>query len=305
MISKFDLQDSTRASSLKWKLTAGGLALAGVAMICASVALVKETPSLAKSELSVVAEGTVSPQRRERPEAPSNAGSVMQDVRQTEQLQVGNLETPPEFNRLPPNNSPLPAEGKASVDASHPAAPVSGGESAPVFTPASPNPAAALAAPATVKPDETPIATPSADSTDSAPPAEASKPAETPKLQANATQTTHLPTESTRPSIAKTDSTTRRPSGKTAPQKSAKSAKASAKQAAPAERQLPQPPQPKEEESSPQTAQDASNPTAIAPTPAPSIQQRVSDGITHAFGYVMHLPGALIPHSADPSAAAN
>jgi hypothetical protein len=27
--------------------------------------------------------------------------------------------------------------------------------------------------------------------------------------------------------------------------------------------------------------------------------------MTHAFSYVVHLPGALLPHSADPNADAN
>ena len=31
------------------------------------------------------------------------------------------------------------------------------------------------------------------------------------------------------------------------------------------------------------------------------VQQRVADGVTHAFGYLVHLPGALIPHLGGPN----
>jgi hypothetical protein len=48
--------------------------------------------------------------------------------------------------------------------------------------------------------------------------------------------------------------------------------------------------------------QGTGNPTAVAPAPAPTVQQRFADGMTHAFGYLMHLPGALVPHRTDPNA---
>jgi hypothetical protein len=40
----------------------------------------------------------------------------------------------------------------------------------------------------------------------------------------------------------------------------------------------------------------------VAPVAAPSVPQRFADGMTHAFSYLMHLPGALVPHPADPNA---
>ncbi|HZZ24194.1 MAG TPA: hypothetical protein VFE60_17135 [Roseiarcus sp.] len=51
----------------------------------------------------------------------------------------------------------------------------------------------------------------------------------------------------------------------------------------------------------PQPMQAAGNPTALAPVPAPSVQQRVADGMTHAFSYLVHLPGALVPHLGGPN----
>ncbi|MBV9910024.1 MAG: hypothetical protein JOY52_20910 [Hyphomicrobiales bacterium] len=53
---------------------------------------------------------------------------------------------------------------------------------------------------------------------------------------------------------------------------------------------------PKQAERSPQPAQGAGNPAPVAPPASPSVQQRVADGVTHAFGYLVHLPGALVPH---------
>jgi hypothetical protein len=62
---------------------------------------------------------------------------------------------------------------------------------------------------------------------------------------------------------------------------------------------------PNKAESPPPTAQGIGNPSPVAIPAAPTIQQRLADGVTHAFGYVVRLPGALLPHSADPNADAN
>ena len=43
----------------------------------------------------------------------------------------------------------------------------------------------------------------------------------------------------------------------------------------------------------------------LAPVTAPSVQQRFADGMTHAFGYLMHLPGALVPHLGGSNADAH
>jgi hypothetical protein len=293
-----DIQKSAKPSSRSWKLTAGGLALAGAATICANFALMNKTPNLPKREFSVVAtEGLVRPQNEQTLEPSSDSRSLMQDNRQAGLLQVGNLETRPDVSTAPANSSLLPAVGEAEVDAPHPAS--FGLEStAPAFMPAPPNPAATPGASQMVRPDGTPIATvPSSPaSTDSAPLAE------TPK--SNAMPTAHVSNESARPSPPKIGST-KRPLGKTSLKKPAKSAKVSAKPVAQVERRSTLPARPKEPESSPQPAQDTGNPTAVAPVTATTIEQRFADGMTHAFSYMMHLPGALVPHPADPNADAH
>jgi hypothetical protein len=58
-------------------------------------------------------------------------------------------------------------------------------------------------------------------------------------------------------------------------------------------------------EKSPEPAQGAGNPAAVAPAATPSVPQRFADGVTHAFGYLIHLPGALVSHSPDPNAGAH
>jgi hypothetical protein len=287
-----DIQKSAKPSSRSWKLTAGGLALAGAATICANFALMNKAPNLPKREFSVVAtEGLVRPQNEQTLEPSSDSRSLMQDSRQTGLFQVGNLETRPDVSTAPANSSLLPAVGESEVDAPHPAS--LGLEStAPAFTPATPG------ASQMVRPDGTPIATvPSSPaSTDWAPLAETPKP--------NAMLTAHTSNESARPSQPKSDST-KRPLGKTSLKKPAKSAKVSAKPVAQVERQSTLPARQKEVESSPQPAQDTGNPTAVAPVTATTIEQRFADGMTHAFSYMMHLPGALVPRPADPNADAH
>jgi hypothetical protein len=135
-------------------------------------------------------------------------------------------------------------------------------------------------------------ATPTRAATESAPPL-----AQTPKP--DATQTASVSNESAEPSKPKIDSK-KKATEKISQQKPAKSAKASAKPI-PAERQSTEPPPPKEAEKSPPAAQDAGSPTAAAPVKTTSVQQRVADGVTHAFGYLIHLPGALVPHLGGPN----
>ena len=178
---------------------------------------------------------------------------------------------------------------KASL-ATAPSTPASTG-SAPLAE--APKPPAPSAAPQMVKPDKAPIATapPTGASTDSPPPR-----AQTPKPGAK--QTASVSNESGEPSKPKSDSR-KKPPEKISQQKPAKSAKASAKPI-PAERRSTEPP-PKEAESPPHPAQDTGNPTAAAPLKPTSVQQRVADGVTHAFGYLIHLPGALVPHLGGPN----
>ena len=209
--------------------------------------------------------------------------------------------SPASTNSAHPAGTPKPAAqtaapqmlkpDKASV-ATAPSTPALTGSAPPLGE--APKPAAPTAAPQLVKPDKASVATapPIRASTDSAPPL-----AQTPKP--NATQTASVSNESAEPSTPKIDSKKKTPE-KTSQQKPAKSAKALAKPIPP-ERQSTEPAPPKEAESPPHPAQDAGSPTAAAPVKTTSVQQRVADGVTHAFGYLIHLPGALVPHLGGPN----
>ena len=399
-----DLQKSTRPRSRRWTLTAGGVALAGAAAVCASFALINRAPDLAEREPSVAATESLARPQTEQTLEPSNSPRApMQDSPQAAPLQAGALETRPGAGAAAANNGSVPAGGRAEVGApnlassglestapafapvppSSPAvwvpsqiirpdrAPITTAPSTPASTDSAhpagtPKPAVQTAAPQAVKPDKASLATaPSTPaSTDSAHPAGTPKPAvqtaapqmlkpdgariatapstpaptesapplaQTPKPGApaapqmlkpdkasvatapstpastdstpplaetskpNATPTAHVSNESTQPSTPKIDSK-KKPAEKIAQQKPAKSPKPPVKPIVQAERRSTEPAPPKEAESSPQPAQGAGNPTALAPVAAPSVQQRVADGVTHAFGYLMHLPGALVPH---------
>jgi hypothetical protein len=330
-----DLQKSTRLSSRSWKLLAGGLALAGAATICASFALMNKAPDPPTHELPVAAtEGLVRSENEQTLKPSSDSRSLMEDSQQAAPAQAGNSETPP-ANTTPANNGSVPAGGKAEVDAPNLAS--FGLESAaPAFTPAPPNQAATLVPSQRIGPDGAPIATaPSTPaSTDSAHPAETPNPATAPaasqmvkpdgapiakappspastdsaplveRPKPNATPTAHVSNESTQPSTPKIDSK-KKPLVKTALQKPLGSPKPPAKPIAQVGRQSTEPAPPIEAERSPQPAQGAGNPTALARVAAPTVQQRFADGMTHAFGYLMHLPGTLVPHLGGPNADAH
>ena len=315
-----DLQKSTRPSSRHWKLTAGGLALAGVAAVCASFVLMNKAPDLAEREPSVAAtESLATPQNEQTLEPASAPGSAVPAFAPAPLSQAAALvashrigpdgepiatapSTPAAPDSTPPvAEAPKTAAPSAALQAIRPNGP-------PIATaPPSPAPhdstppmaeasktAAPSAASQMIKPDRAPITTaPStAASTASAPLAETPKP--------NATRTASVSNESAGPSAPKIDSK-KKPSGKPSLQKSRTSANAPAKAPAPPERQSTEPAPPKEAEKSPQPAQDTGSPTALASVKTTSVQQRVADGMTHAFGYLMHLPGALIPHLGGPN----
>jgi hypothetical protein len=120
-------------------------------------------------------------------------------------------------------------------------------------------------------------------------------PTETPKP--SATPTAHASSEPWTPAV----DSKKKPQVKTARQKLLGSQKPPIKPVAEAERQPTEPTPPKEAEKSPQPAQGAGSPTAPAPTKTSSVQQRLTDGVTHAFGYLVHLPGALVPHFGGPN----
>jgi len=319
-----DLQKSPWPSSRRWKLTAGGLALAGVAAVCASFVLMNKAPDLAEREPSVAATESLATSQNEQTLEPASApGSAVPAFTPAPLSQAAALvashrigpdgepiatapSTPAAPDSTPPvAEAPKTAAPSAALEAIRPNGP-------PIATaPPSPAPhdstppmaeasktAAPSAASQMIKPDRAPIATaPStAASTASAPLAETPKP--------NATRTASVSNESAGPSAPKIDSK-KKPSGKPSLQKSRTSANAPAKPPAPPERQSSEPAPPKEAEKSPLPAQDTGSPTAPAPVKTTSVQQRVADGMTHAFGYLMHLPGALIPHLGGPNPEAH
>ncbi len=333
---------ATTPIARSWKLAAGGLALAGAAMIGATFALMNRAPDLPKRELAGVAtEGRVRPQSGGQTVEPSSsAGPLMQDSRPTEPSQVGASETRPDAMTTPARGSLLPAWGEAVADAPRQPASLGLESVAPAFTPAPAIPAPAPVGPQTAAQDGAPTATARSApaSTDSALPAARPKPqanataiahvpaeqdeaptatapsapastgsalpAATPKPHANATATASVSVEAAQPSTPKIDSA-RKPPGKSSLQRPAKSAKASTTPVVQAERRSPQPAPPNEAESPPPAAQGVGNPTPVATPAPPTMQQRFADGVTGAFSYVVHLPGALLPHSADSSADAN
>ena len=295
-------REATTPIARSWKAAAGGLALAVAAMVGATFALMNRAPDLPKREPAAVAtQGPVRPQSGgQKVEPSSSAVPLAQDSRPTKSSQVGASETRPDAVTAPAPSSSLPAEGEAEADA--PPQPASLGlESvAPAFTPAPANPAPAPAAPQPVTQDGPPTATaPSAPaSTGSA------LPVATPKPHADATAAAHVSAEAAQPPTPKIDSA-RKPPGKSSLQRPAKSAKASAAPVAHAERRPPQPAPSSGAQSPSPAAQGVGNPTPGATPAPPSIPQRFADGVTGAFSYVVHLPGALLPRSADPNADAN
>jgi hypothetical protein len=296
------LRKATTPVARSWMLAAGGLALAGAAVVGATFALMNRASDLPKHELAVVpTEGPVRPQSGGQTAEPSSsAGPPMQDSRPTKPSQLGASETRPDAMTAPARSSSLPTAEEGAADA--PPLPASLGlESvAPTFAPAPLNPAPAPATQQTAAQDATPTAT-----AQSAPASTGSAlPAGTPKPHANATAAASAPAEAAQPSTPKIDSA-RKPPRKSSLQRPAKSAKASATPIAQAERRSPQPAPPKEAESPPPTPQGVGNPTQAATPAPPTIQQRFADGLTGAVSYVAHLPGALLPHSADPNADAN
>jgi hypothetical protein len=158
-----------------------------------------------------------------------------------------------------------------------------------------PKTAAPSAAAQAIKPEAPPIATaphPPALPGSTPPPAEAPKP--------NPRPTESVSSEPTQPSTPTIDAK-KKPLAKTARQKLLGSPKPPVKPIAQAERHSTEPAPAKEAEGSPQPAQGVGSPAALAPVKTTSVQQRVADGVTHAFGYLIHLPGALVPHLGGPS----
>jgi hypothetical protein len=203
--------------------------------------------------------------------------------------------TPASTDSAHPAETPKPAATPTALQKIGPdAAPIAAAPRAPAAT-ASAHPAEAPkltappAVPQMIKPEGARIAaTPSAPASTGA-----AAPAETPKP--NPTPTAQMSNESTQPSTPKTDSK-KKALEKASLQKPVRSPARPVKPIAEAQRQSTEPARPKEAEKSPAPMQGAVTPAQAAPTPSPSVPQRVADGVTHAFGYLVHLPGALVPH---------
>ena len=303
-------REATTPIARSWKAAAGGLALAGAAMVGATFALMNRAPDLPKRELAAVAtEGPVRPQSGGQTVEPSSsAGPLTQDSRPTEPSQVGASETRPDAVTAPAPSSSLPAGGEAVADA--PPQPASLGlESvAPAFTPAPANPAPAPArngaragSPATRHPGRARRL-----QRRRPPPL---RPVRRFRLRRRSRTPTQQPQRLCRPRLL---SHRRRRSiqrenlpGNRPCKGQPRVRKPQQRQSLTAERRPPQPAPSNGAQSPPPAAQGVGNPTPVATPAPPSIQQRFADGVTGAFSYVVHLPGALLPHSADPNADAN
>jgi len=211
---------------------------------------------------------------------------------------------------IPASNGSAPraeAPNKAAVPAASPTAKPDAAKVATAPTPASnssapraetPNKAAMPAVSPMAKPDATKVAAaPTPASNGSAPRAETPNP--------KAAPAEHASNEFQRRSTPKIESR-RKPLERRSPQRLVRSAKASAKPVAEAERRSTElPARPKEAEQALKPAPGAGAPAAAPPAAAPTVPQRFADGVTHAFGYLIHLPGARVSHPADSNADAH
>jgi len=402
-------QKSTRPGWRSWKLTAGGLALAGAAAICAGFVFMNQAAPPKRAFSVVPAEALVKAQHELAREPSGAVRAPIEGSRAPELLQAGNSAARPAAGAAPANNAPLPAREAADIDSPNLAAfglespppifapapldepatlapaetigpdgaPIAAAPHAPASTGAAPQaeapkPKATAAAPTarpdaakveapsaaastgaapraeTPKPKATPAASPiarpdaakveappAAASTGAAPRAEAPRPnataAVSPMAKPEAAKTAAAPSapastgaapraEAPRPKAAPAEHASnefqrrsapkiesrRKPLERRSLQRLGRSAKPSAKPVAEAERRSTEPPaRPKEAEQALKPAQGAGAPAAAAPAPAPTVPQRFADGVTHAFGYLIHLPGALVSHPADSNADAH
>jgi hypothetical protein len=234
-----------------------------------------------------------------KPAAPSIASKVIRPdgapIATAPPTPASPVSTPP-LAEAPKTAAPSADSSQATKPDGAPIATAPPTPASPVSTPPlaeAPKTAAPSAASSqATKPDGAPIASapPTPASTQSAPLADRPKP--------NATPTASASNESAE--LSKADSK-KKPLVKTARQRLLGSPKPPVKPIAQAERQSTEPAPPKEAEKSPQPAQGSGSPTALAPVKTTSVQQRVADGVTHAFGYLVHLPGALVPHLGGPN----
>jgi len=306
---------------LRWTLSAAGLALAGAAVAWAGVAFMNQAPSLPGREVpAAAAQGLAGSQDEpilkssDNGSATARGGAEIAPRPAASDLASGQApftSAPPDLGAVPvasqiigPDGAPIgqPPSTPALTDKEPPlaqrlkleapslaTAPSTPAPIQPATLAEQPKPEAApAAAPQAVRPDEPSLATapPAAASTEPAARAETPKPVARPKAS--------VAEDSVEPSEPKTDlkkKAQERPSA----QKPRRNAKASAKSVAPPERRSTEPATPKGAETSPEPVESAGNPPAVAPVKAPSVPQQLANGVTHAFGYLVHLPGALVP----------
>ena len=138
-----DLQKSPWPSSRRWKLTAGGLALAGVAAVCASFVLMNKAPDLAEREPSVAAtERLATPQNEQTLEPASAPGSAVPAFAPAPLNQAATLVA---SHRIGPDGAPI---------ATGPPAPAAPDSTPPVAE--APKTAAPSAASQAIRPDGAP-----------------------------------------------------------------------------------------------------------------------------------------------------
>ena len=182
------VQRSMRPGWRSWKLTAGGLALAGAAAICAGFVFMNQAAppkrELAPAEALVKAQHELARERSGAARA-SIEGSRAAESTQAEILQAGKLARP-SAGAAPANSAPFPVREAADADAPNLAA--FGLESPPpIFAPPLVSQAPALGRSERIGPDGAPIpAAHTPASTGSAPQAEAPKPNATPAAAAPA-----------------------------------------------------------------------------------------------------------------------
>ena len=289
---------TTRVRPSRWQIAASALALGLAAVAGAGLGLVLTAPAPKPpvSHVSAERQSNVQPPVEESA-APSSVS--VKDGPRADHAEVGDSIVP-----VDASESAVKAPAQAPLDAQRPA---DASNAAAVGTPAdTPIPAtAAASAPTASQPpvpsgsvglDRTPIATTSSNS------AVSTSPSETPKPQGKAAAVAKV--DLARPQAAKIDTATTPTAGKPSAQKIVeKSAKA--KMGATAE--IPHPPlrpaPPARAVVSP-AVPTAVEPVPVAPappTPPSSFAAQSVSQLTNAFGYLTHLPGALIGRVIGPS----
>jgi hypothetical protein len=283
-------QKAAPPRSRRWKLVASGLAL-GLVAASAGFALVRTAPAPESPGPEVLAERQSDAQPPvEKPPAPSSDVAV-KDGPHSDPAQAGGPDAGADAKETTAT-TPARPDADWPADGSNAMAAALSTDS-PALTPAAASASTALkeAPPESVgnalaRPDGTGVPAISPNSPDSTPPNAAPTPHD--KAAAGAAGRS----KSGRP--AKTDAAARPTVGKTSAKKAvAKSEKARAAPEAQAPHPPPRPAPPDGTDEAP-AAQAAADPAAAAPSAPTSFAAQSIGQVTHAFGYVTHLPAALV-----------